>query len=131
QPFAVEGSSVAFATVRRLVPAARLHGVLYATGTLTGPLRNAQFSGTLAHRDGDRPPSKIAGTVRLDSRGDTLGIYADVSAASLSFDGLRGSFPDLPLQGAVAGPVKLAGTLHSLGDRKSTRLNSSHQITSY
>ena len=121
QPFAVEASSVAFATVRRLVPAARLHGVLYATGTLTGPLRNAQFSGTLAHRDGARPSSKIAGTVRLDSRGDTLGIYADVSADSVSFDGLRGSFPDLPLQGAVAGPVKLAGTLHSLGTHAELR----------
>ena len=114
QPFAVEASSVDFGTIRRLVPAARLHGMLYATGTLTGPLRNAQFSGTLAHKDGDRPPSKIAGTVRLDGRGDTLGIYADVSADSVSFDGLRGSFPDLPLQGAVAGPVKLAGTLRSL-----------------
>jgi len=114
QPFAVEASSVDFGTIRRLVPAARLHGMLYATGTLTGPLRNAQFSGTLAHKDGDRPPSKIAGTVRLDGRGDTLGIYADVSADSVSFDGLRGSFPDLPLQGAFAGPVKLAGTLRSL-----------------
>src|SRR5437899_3180143 len=114
QPFAVEASSVDFGTIRRLVPAARLHGMLYATGTLTGPLRNAQFSGALAHKDGDRPPSKIAGTVRLDGRGDTLGIYADVSADSVSFDGLRGSFPDLPLQGAVAGPVKLAGTLRSL-----------------
>src|SRR3989454_3122753 len=98
QPFAVEASSVDFGTIRRLVPAARLHGMLYATGTLTGPLRNAQFSGALAHKDGDRPPSKIAGTVRLDGRGDTLGIYADVSADSVSFDGLRGSFPDLPLQ---------------------------------
>src|SRR5256885_7125675 len=47
QPFAVEASSVDFGTIRRLVPAARLHGMLYATGTLTGPLRNAQFSGTL------------------------------------------------------------------------------------
>src|SRR6266581_7923584 len=114
QPFAVEASSVALGTVRRLVPAVALSGMLYATGTLTGPLRDAQFSGTLAHRDGDRPLSKVAGTVRLDSRTDTLGIYADVTADSLSFDGLRGSFPGLPLAGAVAGPVKLAGALGAL-----------------
>ncbi len=114
QPFAVEASSVALGTVRRLVPAVALSGMLYATGTLTGPLRDAQFSGTLAHRDGDRPLSKVAGTVRLDSRTDTLGIYADVTADSLSFDGLRGSFPGLPLAGAVAGSVKLAGALGAL-----------------
>src|SRR5207244_7472041 len=39
---------------------------------------------------------------------------ADVVADSLSFDGLKGSFPSLPLRGAVAGPVRLAGPLDSL-----------------
>src|SRR5207244_11422955 len=43
-----------------------------------------------------------------------LRIYADVTADSLSFEGLRGSFPTLPLQGAVTGPVKLAGPLGAL-----------------
>src|SRR5438874_10942355 len=88
--------------------------MLYAAGTLTGPLKNAQFEGTLGHQDGSRPPSRIAGTVRLDSRTDTLGAYADVTADSVSFDGLRGSFPTLPVHGAVAGAVKLAGTLAAL-----------------
>src|SRR5439155_1624698 len=40
--------------------------------------------------------------------------YADVQADSLWFDGLRGSFPTLPLHGAVFGPVKLAGPLSAL-----------------
>ena len=111
QPFGVEAAAVDLGTVRRLVPAITLRGMLYAAGTLTGPLKNAQFEGTLEHQDGSRPPSKIAGTVRLDSRTDTLGAYADVTADSVSFDGLRGSFPTLPVHGAVAGPVKLAGTL--------------------
>ncbi len=114
QPFAVAAAAVDLGTVRRLAPAVALHGMLYAAGTLTGPLENAQFSGTLAQRDGDRPPSTVRGILRLDSRGDRLGIYADVTADSLSFDGLRGSFPDLPLTGAVAGPVKLAGRLDAL-----------------
>src|SRR5207247_451273 len=69
---------------------------------------------TLEHRDGARPPSALTGSVRLDTRSDALGIYADVTADSLSFDGLRGSFPTLPLQGAVTGPVKLAGPLGAL-----------------
>ncbi len=114
QPFTLAATSVDLGTVRRLVPAVRLHGTLSAVGTLSGPLRDAQFSGTLIQRDDGRPPSALAGKVRLDTRGEQLGIYADVTADSLSFDGLRGSFPDLPLHGAVAGPVRLAGPLAAL-----------------
>src|SRR6266700_4285988 len=114
QPFAVEASSIDLGTVERLAPAVRLRGTLSAAGTLTGPLRDAQFTGTLEHRDGERPPSALTGSLRLDTRGDALGIYADVMADSLSFDGLRGSFPTLPLQGAVTGPVRLAGPLGAL-----------------
>jgi translocation and assembly module TamB len=114
QPLELEAASVDLGTVRRLVPAVALHGTLYATGTLTGPLRDAELSGTLVHRDGVGPASKVAGTVRLDGRGSALGIYADVVADSLSFDGLKGSFPELPLRGAAAGPVRLAGTLGAL-----------------
>src|SRR3989442_948918 len=114
QPFAVEASSIDVGTVARLAAAVRLHGTLAAVGTLTGPLRDAQFAGTLEHRDGELPPSVLTGSVRLDTRGETLGIYADVTADSLSFDGLRGSFPTLPLRAVVAGPVKLACPLGSL-----------------
>src|SRR5437867_2428703 len=114
QPFAVEASSIDLGTVAQLAPAVRLHGTLFAAGTLTGPLRDAQFAGRLEHRDGARPPSMLTGNVRLDTRSEALRIYADVTADSLVFDGLRGSFPTLPLQGAVTGPVKLAGPLGAL-----------------
>src|SRR6059058_203971 len=114
QPFAVEASSIDLGTVARLAPAVRLHGMLLATGSLAGPLKNAQFTGTLEQRDGERPPSRLTGAVRLDTRGPVLGIYIDATADSLSFDGLKGSFPTLPLQGAVSGPVKLAGPLDAL-----------------
>src|SRR5216684_529774 len=114
QPFAVEASSVDLGTVAQLAPAVQLHGTLDAQGTLNGPLRDAQFVGRLEHRDGARPPSVLTGSVRLDTRSEALRIYADVTADSLSFDGLRGSFPTLPLQGAVTGPVKLAGPVGAL-----------------
>src|SRR5436189_5287385 len=114
QPFAVEASSIDLGTVAQLAPAVRLHGTLSAAGTLTGPLRDAQFAGRLEHRDGARPPSVLTGNVRLDTRSEALRLYADVTADSLVFDGLRGSFPTLPLQGAVTGPVKLAGPLGAL-----------------
>jgi hypothetical protein len=114
QPFAVEMASVDLGTVARLAPAVRLHGTLLANGSLAGPLKNAQFTGTLEQRDGDRPPSRLTGAVRLDTRGRLLAIYTDATADSLSFDGLKGSFPTLPLRGAVSGPVKLAGPLDAL-----------------
>ena len=114
QPFAVEAADLDLGTVARLAPAVGLHGRLAAAGTLSGPLKNAEFTGTLEHRDGDRPSSRLTGSVRLDTRSDTLGVYADVTADSLSLDGLAGSFPSLRLHGAVAGPVKLAGPLGAL-----------------
>src|SRR5207249_307023 len=83
-------------------------------GSLSVPIRDEQYAGTLEHRYRERPPSTLTGSVRLDSRGEVLGIYADVTADSLSFEDLRGSFPTLPLQGAVTGPVKLAGPLGAL-----------------
>lgn len=112
--FEVEAARLDLGTIAQLAPAVTLHGTLDAAGTLTGPLRDARFTGTLEQRDGDQPPSRVVGTVRLDTRGDTLGVYVDVTADSLSFDGLRGSFPSLPLHGAVAGPIRLAGRIDAL-----------------
>src|SRR5690348_5225492 len=114
ESFGIESSSLDLGTVARLAPAVRLHGRLAAAGTLSGPLTDAEFKGTLWHQDGDRPVSTVTGSIRLDTRSEILGIYADVQADSLWFDGLRGSFPTLPLQGAVFGPVKLAGPLSAL-----------------
>ena len=112
--FAVEAASLDLSTVARLVPAVRLHGTLYAAGTLNGPLKDAHFAGTLEQHDGTLPPSTVKGTMQLDTRGAVLVVRADVMADSLSFDGLKGSFPSLALRGAVAGPVRLAGRLDSL-----------------
>ncbi len=123
RPFTVEAAAVDLGTVRRLAPAVTLRGELDGAGTLTGSLHDARFAGTLAQRDGDRPPSVVHGSVGLDTRGDTLGVSADVTADSLSFDGLRGSFPGLPLRGTVRGPVKLAGTVAALETHASLALS--------
>lgn len=114
QPFVVESATVALGTVRQLAPAIALRGELGAAGTLTGALHDARFTGTLTQRDGARPMSVVSGTVGLDTRTDTIGLFADVRAEALSFDGLRGSFPGLPLRGMVTGPIALRGTLAAL-----------------
>ena len=93
QPFVVETGRIDIGTVRRLVPGFDLQGELDATGTLTGTLHNAMFSGTMRHHDGDRPASLVSGVMGLDFRGDVLGVFADVRADSLSLDGLPAGSP--------------------------------------
>jgi hypothetical protein len=111
--FAVRSAKLDMGTVRRLVPL-DLQGQLDAIGTLNGPWKQAEFSGTLRHHDGPRPPSLVRGVLRVDSRRDTLGLWANMSLDSLSLDGLRSSYPVLQVGGALSGDVKLAGYLDSL-----------------
>jgi translocation and assembly module TamB len=114
QPFVLETGRIDLGTVRHLVPAVDLDGELDATGTLTGTMKNALFSGTLRHHDGARPVSVIRGVVGLDSRSDTLGVFADVHADSLSLDGLTGRIAAFPLRGTLTGPIRMTGTLAAL-----------------
>lgn len=114
KPFTVDAASVDLATAHRLVPGLALRGRIDATGTLVGPYRDAAFTGTLHHQDGTSAVTIARGSLRLDARTDTLGVSADLTFDSLAFDGLRGSFPGLPLQGAAGGRVRLAGTVEAL-----------------
>jgi translocation and assembly module TamB len=111
QPFAVETGRIDIGTVRRLVPSFDLQGELDAAGTLTGTLKNAMFSGTLRHHDGDRHASLMHGVVGLDSRTDVLGVFVDVRADSLSLDGLTGRVAAFPLRGTLAGTIRMSGDL--------------------
>jgi len=116
--FDVQGASVSLETVRRLVPSVvPLRGDLRLAGVLNGPLHDVQFTGSVVHEDGSRPVSTVEGTVTLDTRTDFLAVAAHVHADSLSFDGLRGSFPTLPLEGAVAGLIEVRGTALALDTR--------------
>ncbi len=107
--FAVRRARVALATVRELVPAVALQGELDAVGTLDGDWRDVQFSGSARHLDGVLPSSVARGVVRLDTRGDTVGVWADLLLDSLSIAGVKPSYPGLPLTGVFGGDVRLAG----------------------
>ncbi len=110
----VRDSDVDLRTVRRLAPAVILEGRLAAAGRLDGPLRDVTFEGLARHRDGDRPTSEIEGTVRLDTRTDTLGLTTDIALQPLSFEGIRRAFPTLTADGSLTGRVRLDGTLAQL-----------------
>jgi translocation and assembly module TamB len=112
--FRVRDSDLDLGTLQRLAPAVVVPGRLVAVGTLDGPMRNATFRGTARHRDGDRPVSALTGMVRLDSRGEELGVGMDVQLEPLSFDGIRRGFPSLTPRGGVTGTLRMDGRLSSM-----------------
>lgn len=101
-------------TVRLVAPAVILEGRLGLEGTLTGPWKNVVFAGDATHRDGERPVSHLAGTVRLDTRGTVFALDAQVVLDSLRFEGIRRGFPSLKAQGALGGRVHLSGPIDDL-----------------
>lgn len=107
-------SDVDLRTVRLVAPAVILEGRLGLAGTLTGPWKNVVFQGDVDHHDEGRRRSHLNGMVRLDTRGEFLGVETDVVLDSLAFDGIRRTFPSLKATGALGGRVKLAGTLERL-----------------
>lgn len=113
QGFALRHAVLDLGTVGRFAPLG-LAGELEAAGTLDGPWRDFRFSGTLRQRDAPYPPSTVRGVLRVDTRRDTVGIWADWAADSISLSGLKSSYPWLGLEGAFAGDLRLSGYLDSL-----------------
>jgi translocation and assembly module TamB len=101
-------------SIRRFAPSFSILGRLGATGGLDGPWRDATFRGTLTHSMAALRTSILRGTLRLGLR-DTVRVDADLVADSLSFDLLAASYPWIPLNGRVAGPITLHGPVTALG----------------
>ena len=114
---ALSYANVALATVHAISPAVALGGTLEGAGTLDGPWQDATFSGLLRHRQDTLPVSVARGVVRLDTRRDTVGVWASLQLDSLQFAGVRPSYPQVPFAGAMAGDVELAGYLDALSLR--------------
>jgi autotransporter translocation and assembly factor TamB len=101
--------------VALIAPAVRLHGHSQLAGTLDGPWKDVVFKGRAEHMDGDRGVSAIEGMVKLDTRGQVLGLDSDIDLDPIDFAGLRGSFPGLTVQGKLTGHLKTQGDLSHLG----------------
>jgi translocation and assembly module TamB len=108
--FLISVSDFDLRSIRLVSPAVRLNGRTQLAGTLDGPWKNVVFEGRVEHRDGEGELSAIEGLVRLDTRGEVLGLETDIALDPVDFDGIRGSFPGLTLDG------ELTGTLRSVGD---------------
>jgi autotransporter translocation and assembly factor TamB len=68
------------------------------------------YDGQFAHRDGDHPESRGVLHALLDTRSDTVRFDTRLDAAPLAFDGIRPSYPGIPVQGSVEGPIAVRGT---------------------
>jgi hypothetical protein len=112
--FVVDTADVSLLTVRRLVPSVIVDGRIGGVGQLDGSWRNATFSGLLRHRDAPRPVSEGRGFVRIDARGDTVGIFAGLDFDSLRLEGLESLFDSVELGSAWAGRLRLGGYLDAL-----------------
>ncbi|KPJ96469.1 MAG: hypothetical protein AMS18_00785 [Gemmatimonas sp. SG8_17] len=107
-------------TVQRILPAVDLVGTLSGMGVLNGPWLEVQFAGDLGHADSLLPQTNARGTVRVDARRDTLGVWADLDFDSLSIVGMHSSYPQLAdLGGSFVGRVVVEGYL----DAASLRAN--------
>ncbi|TFG51774.1 MAG: translocation/assembly module TamB, partial [Gemmatimonadales bacterium] len=104
------GTDLDLATVRNVAPAVELRGRLMLDGVLRGPWRAVEFEGIARHHDGDHPESVAEGLSFLDTRSDTTRFRTDVVVAPLVFDGIRPSYPGVPLQGRLTGRIALDGT---------------------
>lgn len=110
----LEDTEISLATIERLVPAVRVRGRLGLTGTLGGTWENMTFTGAIRHADPPLPASAGVGTVRLDTRSATTGVWAEIMLDSLRLAGLRSSFPALDHDATFGGRLTLAGYLDSL-----------------
>ena len=113
--FAFDTVDIALATVRRLIPAVDLLGRLRGSGELNGAWLNPTYEGVLRYADEPLPETVARGTVELDARGDTLGVWGELAFDSLRLASFHSSYPGFGLTGVFSGPVALEGWLDSLG----------------
>lgn len=112
--FAVDSADIDLATVRRLTPAVVVLGRIGGAGQLDGSWRNATFSGLVRHVDPPLPESVGHGYVRLDTRGDTVGVWTRLELDSLRLAGFQRTFARGDPAGVLGGTLELAGYLDAM-----------------
>ena len=112
--FRLQRSDFDLATVHRVTPSVVLQGMMRLDGHLDGPWQNADFVGTAEHHAPDGSISRLAGAVRLDTRGTILGVSLDGNFDQLSFDALRSGYPEITARGGLVGHVVAHGRLDAL-----------------
>ncbi len=107
----VDSADLDLRTIQLVTPAVALRGRMQLVGTLRGPWKNVTFTGRLAHQDDRLPVTTASGVVRLDTRADEVRFDTHLSFAPLALEGLRPSYPGIPIRGLLHGDVTLTGSI--------------------
>jgi translocation and assembly module TamB len=107
---ALDSADLDLRTIELISPAVALRGRLTLVGTLQGPWKNVTFRGRLRHQDGGLPVTAAEGTARLDTRAETVRFDTDLAFAPLAIDGIKPSYPNIPVRGLLHGNVILRGS---------------------
>ena len=120
--FVIDSSDLDFATIQNMVQAIGLQGDLAASGTLRGPWQDFAFDGKLTHTALMGARTAAEGSMRVDSRSDTVGLWVDMRFDSLDFAGIHESYPAAPQSGRFSGDIWLNG----FADQVAFRMNLRH-----
>ncbi|HWA16089.1 MAG TPA: hypothetical protein VG817_06645, partial [Gemmatimonadales bacterium] len=107
---ALDSADIDLRTIQLVSPAVELKGRLTLAGTLEGPWKNVTFRGRLRHQDGELPVTAAEGMARLDTRAETVRFDTDLAFAPLALEGIRPSYPNIPVRGLLHGNVILRGS---------------------
>jgi hypothetical protein len=112
--YAILHADFDLATVQRILTDVELDGRLSGSGVMNGPWLELEFDGDLTHFDNPVFVTEASGVVRIDARGDTLGVWSDLMFESLDLDGIRTSYPSIRIGGTFSGRIVTDGYLDSL-----------------
>jgi translocation and assembly module TamB len=116
QGFAVDVGQLDLRTIEFLFPNfPRLGGTVTGRATLDSSWLDVRFrEADVTHVDGPAPPTRFTGSGRVTYGDPFLAYDVDLVADSLSFTSLARSYPNLPLRGSYAGPIRARGTTEAL-----------------
>ncbi len=98
-------------TLRFLSPAfLELQGTVSGTTRLDSLWLDVRFSNAdIVHHDGVLPTSRFTGSGRMTDNDTYMSYDMELEAAPVNMTTLARSYPDIPLRGNFAGPVKIRG----------------------
>jgi translocation and assembly module TamB len=113
--FRLDVGSLDLRSIERLFPAfPRLNGTISGSASLDSIWTDVRFrNADLTHTDGPGEPSRVTGSGRVTT-GRVMSYDVELEGNRISFDMLRNSYPTLPFQGTMSGPIRASGTASDL-----------------
>ncbi|MDB4905888.1 MAG: hypothetical protein JWO05_672 [Gemmatimonadetes bacterium] len=114
--FKADVASLDLRTIEHLYPNfPRLGGTISGVATLDSSWLDVRFSNAdVFHHDGPAEPTHVTGTGRITYGEQFMTYDVTAQAQPLSLTTLARSYPGMPLQGMLTGPLRIKGTTEAL-----------------